>query len=367
MTSPAALGYHMPPEWRRHAATWLSWPKDPETWPDRVPQVEEIFLQMMAALAPHETVNLLVDDEAREQAVRARCDFPGAENIHFHRLRTVDAWIRDYGPNFLVNDQESDQESDQGRLAYNDWIFNSWGNKYEALKQDNSIPLRLEGVLSVPRFEPRIVMEGGSIEVNGAGVVLTTEQCLLNQNRNPELNRAEIEQALKDYLGVQKVLWLAEGIVGDDTDGHIDDLARFVSPTKIVCAVEEDPADANYELLQDNLERLRLMTDVTGRPFEIVTLPMPGVVGGASTDTRNLDRLPASYANFYIANHVVLTPVFGHTNDTRALGTLQQIFPDRRVVGINCEPLVWGMGTIHCVTQQQPEVLAADERGSTRI
>jgi len=346
-TTPAELGFYMPAEWRVHEATWLSWPKDPETWPGRVPQVENIFLQMMAALAPNETVNLLVDDEETEQLVGSRCTFAGANNIRFHRIPTADSWIRDYGPNFLVDDR--------GELAFNDWRFNAWGNKYEELKQDDSIPQRLESLLKAPRFEPGIVMEGGSIEVNGAGVVLTTEQCLLNRNRNPSLNQIQIEECLKAFLGVQKVLWLKEGIVGDDTDGHIDDLARFVSPTTIVCAVEEDRADANYEILQDNLQRLRAMTDVQGQAFEIVTLPMPGVVGGTSTDTRNLDRLPASYANFYIANQVVLAPIFGHDNDSRAIETLQQLFPDCRVVGINCEPLVWGMGTIHCVTQQQPE------------
>ena len=353
--TPAALGYRMPAEWQRHSATWLTWPKDMETWPNRVPQVQEIFLQVMAALVPHEMVNLLVDDEATEQAVRSRCSFSGAENIRFHRMRTVDSWIRDYGPNFLISDDESDKlQSPGGGLAYNDWIFNAWGNKYEQLKEDDSIPSRLQSVLNVPRFEPGIVMEGGSIEVNGAGVVLTTEQCLLNPNRNPQLEREEIQGYLRDYLGVQKVLWLSEGIVGDDTDGHIDDLARFVSATTIVCAMEDDPADANYEILQDNLRRLRYMTDVDGRSFEIVTLPMPGVVGGASTDSRDLDRLPASYANFYIANGVVLAPIFGHRNDSLAVETLQDLFPTRHVVGINCESLVWGMGTIHCVTQQQP-------------
>ena len=197
-------------------------------------------------------------------------------------------------------------------------------------------------------------MEGGSIEVNGAGCVLTTEQCLLNPNRNPQLNRTEIEQYLKDYLGVTKVLWLAEGIVGDDTDGHIDDIARFVAPDVIVCAVEDDPSDANYDLLQDNLARLNSMTDANDQPFKIVTLPMPGIVGGTSTGTRDLERLPASYANFYIANNVVLLPVFNHANDTRATETLQRVFRDCRVIPINCEPLVWGMGTIHCVSQQQP-------------
>lgn len=346
--TPAAQGFYMPAEWHAHAGTWLTWPKDPETWPDRVSQVEEIFLEMIAALAPHEIVNLLVDDEATENNVRQRCNFPGANNVRFHRLRTVDSWIRDYGPNFLIGNS--------GERAFNDWIFNAWGNKYETLKQDNQVPRLLEPILQLPRFEPGIVMEGGSIEVNGAGCVLTTEQCLLNPNRNPQLSRAEIEEYLKNYLGVTRVLWLGEGIVGDDTDGHIDDIARFVAPNVIVTVVEEDPEDANYELLQDNLQRLNLMSDAEGRAFEIVTLPMPGIVGGTSTDTRNLDRLPASYANFYIANNVVLAPVFGHANDARAVETLQRVFSDRRVVPINCEPLVWGMGTIHCVSQQEPRI-----------
>ncbi|MGI8836951.1 MAG: agmatine deiminase family protein [Pyrinomonadaceae bacterium] len=354
-TTPAQLGFYMPAEWRLHEATWLSWPKDPETWPNRVSQVQDIFLKMMAALAPNETVNLLVDDEETEQLVRARCTFAGTKNIRFHRFPTIDSWIRDYGPNFLVSDKLSDKLQFVGHeLAFNDWRFNAWGNKYEELKKDDSIPQRLEGLLRAARFEPGIVMEGGSIDVNGAGCVLTTEQCLLNPNRNPQLNKLQIEQHLKDYLGVVKVLWLGEGIVGDDTDGHIDDIARFVAEDVIVCAVEEDTQDANYELLQDNLKRLEQMTDARGRAFEIVTLPMPGVVGGASTDSRNLDRLPASYANFYIANNVVLAPIFGHANDRRALDTLGRVFPERRVVGINCEPLVWGLGTIHCVTQQQP-------------
>ena len=344
--TPAALGFRMPPEWHPHSSTWLTWPKDPETWPGRVAQVEEIYIEMISALTPHETVDLLVDDEETERAVRRRCNSTTAQQILFHHIGTVDSWIRDYGPNFLIHDN--------GEVAFNDWIFNAWGNKYEELKQDDTVPQRLEALLQMPRFSPGIVMEGGSIEVNGAGCVLTTEQCLLNPNRNPQLSRSEVEQYLKNYLGVAKVLWLGEGIVGDDTDGHIDDIARFVGPNVIVCAIEDDPADANYELLQDNLARLRSMTDTDGRHFEIVTLPMPSAVGGTSTSTRDLDRLPASYANFYIANNVVLAPVFGHSNDARAVETLQRVFPDRRVIPINCEPLVWGMGTIHCVTQQQP-------------
>lgn len=342
--TPAALGFRMPPEWHRHTATWLTWPKDPLTWPERVPQVEETYLQIMAALAPHELVNLLVDDEATEATVRARCRFEGRENIRFQRIPTVDSWIRDYGPNFLT--------SDDGKLAYNDWIFNAWGDKYEELKRDDGVPQRLESVLGVPRFEPGIVLEGGSIEVNGAGVVLTTEQCLLNPNRNPQLDRVGVETYLQDYLGVAQVLWLGEGIVGDDTDGHIDDIARFVAPDTIVCALEDDPTDANYELLQDNYRRLQHARDASGAAYRIETLPMPGIVGGRE----DADRLPASYANFYIANNVVLLPVFGHANDARAADTLQRLMPERRVVPINAESLVWGMGTIHCLSQQQPAV-----------
>jgi len=346
--TPASGGFHMPAEWHPHHSTWLTWPKDPETWPDRVSQVEEIYLEMIGALSPHEIVNLLVDNDATERAIRDRVSPATIAQVRFHHIQTVDSWIRDYGPNFLIGPN--------GMGAFNDWIFNAWGNKYEELKKDDSVPQRLEAFLRMKRFSPGIVMEGGSIEVNGAGCVLTTEQCLLNPNRNPQLSREEIEQHLKDYLGVSKVLWLGEGIVGDDTDGHIDDIARFVSRNTIVCAVEDDPEDANYEILQDNLARLRSMTDAGGNSFEIVTLPMPGVVGGASTSTRDLDRLPASYANFYIANNVVLAPVFGHANDVRAVETLQKVFPSRQIVPINCEPLVWGMGTIHCVTQQQPQI-----------
>jgi agmatine deiminase len=344
---PVDLGFYMPAEWEPHAATWLSWPKDPETWPDRVPKVQDIYLQMLASLTPHETVELLVDDVATEQDILNRCKFR-TENIHFHHVRTVDSWIRDYGPNFLVNGQ--------GELAYNDWIFNAWGNKYEELKQDDFVPKHLESFLKVERFEPGIVLEGGSIEVNGAGCVLTTEQCLLNSNRNPHLNRDDIEQYLKQFLGVSKILWLGEGIAGDDTDGHIDDVARFAAPDVILCSVEDDPTDPNYQVLQDNFERLKRMTDARARPLSVIPLPMPGGISGSSTNNRNLDRLPASYANFYIANQIVLAPVFGHANDSRALETLQRVFPNRRIVPLNCEPLVWGMGTIHCVTQQQPAV-----------
>lgn len=326
----------MPAEWHPHHSTWLTWPKDPETWPDRVTQVEEIYLQMIAALTPYEIVDLLVDDEEAERVVRGRCTAAAASRIRFHHIQTVDSWMRDYGPNFLTGPN--------GEGAFNDWVFNAWGNKYEELKKDDGVPRRLESFLKVKRFSPGIVMEGGSIEVNGAGCVLTTEQCLLNPNRNPHLSSDEIEQFLKDYLNVTTVLWLGEGIVGDDTDGHIDDIARFVAPDVIVLAHEEDPADENHRRSTDNLRRLEL---VSGANLRVVTLPYPRPV------YMNGERLPASYANFYIANGVVIVPTFNDRNDREALNTLASLMPDREVVGIHAVDLVWGLGTLHCLTQQQ--------------
>jgi len=229
--TPAALGYRMPAEWHRHAATWLTWPKDPVTWPDRVPQVQTIFVRMMEVLAAHEVVNVLVDDEETREVVRRRLTWPQAKNVRLHIVPTVDSWIRDYGPNFLVRDGGDE-------LAYNHWGFNAWGGKYETLMQDARVPTLLRPILDgIPHFEPGLILEGGSIDVNGNGVVLTTEQCLLNKNRNPKLDRTTIEQALKDYLGVTDVLWLGEGLAGDDTDGHIDDISRFVATDTIVTVI----------------------------------------------------------------------------------------------------------------------------------
>jgi len=345
MKTPSNHGFFMPAEWHPHEATWLAWPKDPVTWPERVPLVEEIFLQIISALGARERVELLVDGPEVEKDVRKRLITVGASSVdlRFHRIPTVDSWIRDYGPNFLIR-----RGSRGFDLAYNHWVFNAWGNKYEDLKKDAVIPELLAPVLNLERFMPGIVLEGGSIDVNGEGVCLTTEQCLLNPNRNPGLSRIEIERHLKEYLGVRQVVWLGEGIVGDDTDGHIDDIARFVRADTVVCALEDDPEDPNYALLRDNYERLQKARTQEGKPFEVITLPMPGPVESDS------GRLPASYANFYIANGVVLVPVFGHRNDAAAVETLARLLPDRKVVGINCEPLVWGLGTIHCVTQQQP-------------
>ena len=340
--TPASLGFRMPAEWHRHAATWLTWPKDPVTWPDRVPAVQEIFLQFIDALTPHERVCLLVDDAGVADDVRARCEGRAAvlANLDLVHVQTVDSWIRDYGPNFLLGPN--------GQLGYNHWGFNAWGGKYESLMRDAAVPLRLEALADVTRFEPGIVLEGGSIDVNGAGAVLTTEQCLLHPNRNARLSKVDLEAYLRVHLGVQQVIWLGEGIEGDDTDGHVDDITRFVDETTIVTVVEDDPADANHGPLRDNLERLRSARQPNGDPWRIVTLPMPGYVMADD------DRLPASYANFYIANRGVLAPMYGHANDAAATGILQQLFPAHRIVPILCEPLVWGMGSIHCVTQQQP-------------
>jgi agmatine deiminase len=340
--TPASLGFRMPAEWHPHAATWLTWPKDPVTWPDRVPAVQEIFLQFIDALTPHERVCLLVDDAEVAEDVRRRCAGRAAvvENLDLIHVQTVDSWIRDYGPNFLLGPD--------GQLGYNHWRFNAWGEKYESLMRDAIVPARLEALSGLTRFEPGIVLEGGSIDVNGAGTVLTTEQCLLHPNRNPGLTRTDLEAYLRLHLGVQQVLWLGEGIEGDDTDGHIDDITRFVAPDTIVTVVEDDPSDPNHGPLRDNLARLHMARQLDGEPWRIVTLPMPGHVMAEG------ERLPASYANFYIANHVVLAPMYDHRNDAVAAGILQQLFPAHRVVPIQCEPLVWGMGSIHCVTQQQP-------------
>lgn len=338
--TPRSLGYAMPAEWEPHAATWLAWPYDPVTWPDRVRRVEEVFWQMITALAPHERVELLVKDAATEAQVRARLKTERVENVNLHRIRTADSWIRDYGPIFLRNPS--------GALAYTDWIFNAWGNKYETLLPDDAIPQHLAPYLRLPHFEPGMVLEGGSIEVDGQGTLLTTEQCLLNSNRNPTLTREQIEGRLRDYLGIERVLWLQEGIAGDDTDGHIDDIARFANPTTILAAYEEDPADENHPILHQNWERLQRFRDPSGRPYRVVKLPMPGRVGDEE------GRLPASYANFYAANHTLLLPIFGHKNDGRAESILREHFPGRRILPIRCEDLVYGFGALHCVTQQQP-------------
>jgi len=331
-----------------HRATWLAWPHNRETWPTQLETVREVWVRMMQALAEGEQVVLLVNDEQTREDVIARLKEVGAamDSISILKMATVDVWMRDYGPTFLTRGGSGNP------LAFNDWIFNGWGRKYRAYEDDDRVARDMATLLKVPVFNHSVVLEGGSIEVNGAGTCLTTEQCLLNRNRNPDMSREEIEQFLKDALGVSHLIWLGEGIIRDDTDGHIDDIARFINPMTVVCVLETNSKDENYAPLRENYERLQGARDQNGHRLSVVTLPCPGPVDYEGA------RLPASYANFYIANEGVLAPVFDDPNDYKALGILQELFPERRVVGLPCKALVAGLGAIHCVTQQEPSILA---------
>ncbi len=336
----------MPAEWEPHAATWLTWPR-PEgiSFPGRYQSVPPVYAELIRHLAEDEEVNINVWDGEMEASVREILAREGTplERVRFHHFPAYEPWCRDHGPVFLVREQNGLRER-----AIVDWGYNAWGGKYPPFDLDDAIPQHVAKLRDLPLFSPGIVMEGGSLEVNGRGTLLTTTACLLHPNRNPHLNKIEIEKYLCDYLGVNQVLWLGEGIAGDDTDGHIDDLARFVNPSTLVTVVEEDPADANYAILQENLQRLGHFRDTDGKSFRIVPLPMPGVI------EREGQRLPASYANFYIANRLVLVPTYRHKNDKAALEILQREFPDRRVIGVDSTELIWGLGSFHCITQQEP-------------
>jgi agmatine deiminase len=346
--NPAALGYAMPAEWAPHRATWLSWPHNRQTWPTQLEIVREIWLRMIQALADGEKVSLLVNDDRTQHDVATRLGEVDArmENISILKIRTVDVWMRDYGPTFVTR-----AASDS--LAFNDWIFNGWGGKYKEYENDDRVARDIASLTKIPVFNHSVVLEGGAIEVNGAGSCLVTEQCLLNPNRNPHMTREEIEHFLKNALGVSHLIWLGRGIAGDDTDGHIDDIARFVSPTTVACVLEAHSSDENYRPLQENYERLQDARDQHGNKLALVTLPSPASVHYQGS------RLPASYANFYIANDVVLVPTFDDPNDRNALGILQELFPYRRVMGLPCRAVVAGLGAIHCVTQQEPSISAS--------
>jgi agmatine deiminase len=338
----------MPAEWEPHLATWLSWPHNQDTWPDILHLILPAYARMVVELSRSETVHINVNDAAMEAQARRVIQAAGAHgDIYFHHFPTNDAWCRDHGALFVLHKHASEPFAGPPLVA-TDWDYNAWGGKYPPFDRDNQIPALMASTLGVPRFAGGMVLEGGSIDVNGSGLLLTSESCLLNPNRNPFLNRAQIEQRLCAMFGVDKVLWLGDGIVGDDTDGHIDDLARFVAPDTIVTTVEEDPADDNYAVLQDNLERLHAMRDQRGNPLRIITMPMPPPVFYRG------QRMPATYANFYIANRVVLLPYYNHPNDERARHILQACFPTRRVVGIDCTNLIVGLGAFHCLTQQVP-------------
>jgi len=335
----------MPPEWAPHRGTWLSWPHRESSWPGIFHRIPPIFVHIVETLVPHEQVYLNVTGPDMEADVRSRlthADVP-LDRVVFHHHPTDDAWVRDHGPIFLQRSGDGQPEE-----AVLDWRYNSWGGKYPPFDNDNAIPGRIAGHYGLRRFVPGLVMEGGSIDVNGAGTLLTTESCLLNPNRNPGRTKAEIEQALRDHFNVEHILWLGDGIAGDDTDGHVDDLTRFVGPSTVVTAIETDPTDVNFDILNSNRERLAGMTDQDGRPLRIVELPMPHPV------YHDGERLPASYANFYVANGLVLVPTFNDPRDAEALEALARLFPGRRVVGLDAVDLLLGQGTIHCSTQQQP-------------
>ncbi|HLW35049.1 MAG TPA: agmatine deiminase family protein [Chthoniobacterales bacterium] len=342
--TPAQLGYRMPAEWEPHSATWLSWPRrEGISFPDSFDRVLPALREMVGALTDSEPVCINVVNGAHEAEARAVLDeLPRQECITYYEIPTNEPWCRDHGPIFLTRDADP-------KLAVVDWDYNAWGNKYPPFELDEVVPTRVAELLKLPVFYPKMILEGGSIEVNGSGTLLTSESCLLNKNRNPKLSRDEIEQRLRDFLGTNEILWLGDGIEGDDTDGHIDDLARFVSETKVVTVIEENAADPNYKPLQENLARLSKMK-VNGHGIELTTLPMPKKI------VREGMRLPASYANFYIANKVVLVPTFADPADKMALSVVEKCFPTRRVVGIDCRELIWGLGTFHCLTQQQPAV-----------
>jgi len=339
----------MPAEWERHEATWLGWPHELTDWPGKFAPIPWAFAEMVRLLSQVERVFLLVEDGAAEKRARGILKKAGAklESVEFFRVPTDRGWMRDSGPICVKNAA--------GAVAYNNFVFNGWA-KYDNHKKDAAAVSRANARLKRRVFLPmhrrrRVVLEGGSIDVNGKGTLLTTEECLQSrvQERNPGFTKEDYAEVFREYLGVTNVLWLGNGIAGDDTHGHVDDLTRFVNATTVVTVVEEDREDANYTVLQENLSRLREMKDQDGRALTVEMLPMPRVVYFDG------QRLPASYANFYIANGLVIVPTFNDVNDRVALNTLVKVFPGREVVGIHCRDLVLGLGTLHCMTQQEPK------------
>lgn len=333
----------MPAEWSPHLGTWISWPRNPETWPGVLEAAQRAMSDAIEALAAteHVFVNVASDDEAR-QAERMLAGRVPAGSVSFERIPTNDAWIRDYGAIVVRGN-----DADDGWLAL-DFDYNAWGGKYPPFDDDCAVAARMAERLGIRRVGIGLVLEGGSVDVNGAGLGLVTEQCLLNPNRNPGRSRAEIEAIVRAHFGIDELIWLGEGVEGDDTDGHIDNLARFVGPRRVVAIVEPSAADPNHAPLADNLERLRAFRDARGQGLEIVELPVPAPI------VRDGQRLPASYANFYIANGVVLMPAYGGSADETARGVLTDCFPDRRIVPIDCRSLIVGLGALHCLTQQIP-------------
>jgi agmatine deiminase len=355
LQTPAFLGYRMPAEWEPHEATWIAWPHNSQDWPGKFQSIQWIYADIVRHLAKRERVHILVnnrDAESKARQALLRSNVSEA-NIHFYRWATDRVWTRDSGPIFVKRQAARDP------VAITNWRFNGWA-KYSNWKKDDQFPALAARELGIPMWEPliessgkqhRIVLEGGSIDVNGRGAMLTTEECLLSevQQRNPGLTRADLERVFADYLSISKVIWLERGIAGDDTHGHVDDIARFVAPDRVVAVAETNRQDENYGPLQQNLKQLRRSTDQDGRALEVIEIPMP-----ASVAYRG-QRLPASYANFYVANGLVMVPTFNDPNDRNALNTIASLFPEREIIGIHCGDFIWGLGAIHCMTQQQPK------------
>lgn len=367
--TPREHGFAFPAEWERHAATWFSWPR-PEgiSFPGKYHTVPANIAAIVQQIVGREKVCINVPNENYERIVREQLiaggvskrafdGSPAKRDVRFFHIPTNESWCRDHGPAFVTRKGRGGKRE----FAIVEWGFNAWGGKYPPYDSDDAVPVRVaeslrkqwgaafKGVFFAKHKGAPVIMEGGSVEFNGRGTVMTSESCLLNPNRNPSMSRKEIERSLCDYYGQSHVVWLGDGIVGDDTDGHIDDLARFIDSRTIVTTVEEDPKDRNYKILKDNLRRVELAKDQNGKPFRVITLPMPGRV------EHDGERLPATYANFYFVNGAVLVPTYRHRkNDAKAIRILQAAMPKREVIGVDCFELIWGLGSIHCLTQQQP-------------
>jgi agmatine deiminase len=357
--TPRELGYRMPAEWERHEATWLAWPHNREDWPGKFQPIPWVYAEIVRLLAAYEEVHILVEDAKAEKLATGILKRAGANlaQVSFHHWPTDRVWTRDSGPIFVRNLE--------GRVAITNWHFNAWA-KYPDWHLDDQVPGRVAELLNLPEWQPtievdgeqrRLVLEGGSIDSNGQSTLLTTEECLLSdvQQRNPGVSREQIGRAFHDYLGIEHVIWLSRGIAGDDTHGHVDDISRFVAPTTIVTAVEPKTKDPNHEPLAENLARLKAARTLDGKQFSIVELPLPRPV------IFRKQRLPASYANFYLANGLVLMPTFHDPNDRVALNILADVFPGREVIGIHSVDLIWGLGALHCMTQQQPAAIASEK------
>jgi agmatine deiminase len=345
--TPKELGYFFPAEWAKHSATWLSFPHKEESWPCKIVAIYPVYIQFIKELTAGETVCINVLDEKMKEKVSQMLQKAAVDmtKIKLFIHPTNDAWCRDHGPAFLVNPHHHTYKK-----VIVDWGYNAWGEKYPPYDLDDVIPTLIAKNYKIPVFNPPLIMEGGSVDFNGKGTVLTTRACLLNENRNPQFSQKQIEAYLENYYGVEQILWLDEGIIGDDTDGHIDDITRFVNEDTVVTVMETNKQDENYDILQDNLKELKKMRLLNGKQLNIIELPMPEPV------IYEDQRLPASYANFYIGNAAVIVPTFRCKHDQTAIDILEKCFPDRKVIGLDSTDIIWGLGSFHCLSQQEPAI-----------